>query len=157
MLIPLLRDILDDSEIVEPAGDGGTALDGTPPIRAFAMDICAALMPPAARDTGRALAARAAFWMAVVAVVLRAPVGWRREGPDMALGQGRYFDASAGGLSSDRCRFLVTSSLWGVEGVEICRLFTSPNQQRKRRAKTYAQPTVQLVLGAASHVFLSRK
>lgn len=84
--MPLLRDMLDDSEIVEPAGDGGTALDGIPPIRAFAMDICAALMTPAARDTGRALAARAAFWMAVVAVVLRAPVGWRREGPDMALG-----------------------------------------------------------------------
>lgn len=41
-------------------------------------------MPPAAREAGRARAARAAFWMAVVAVVLRAPVGWRREGPDMA-------------------------------------------------------------------------
>lgn len=82
----LLRDVLEDNEIVEPAGDGGTVFDGTPPIRAFAMDIWAALIPPAARDIGRAFAARAAFWMAVVAVVLRAPVGWRREGPDMAPG-----------------------------------------------------------------------
>lgn len=48
------------------------------------MEIWAALIPPAARETGRAWAARAAFWMAVAAVVLRAPVGWRREGPDMA-------------------------------------------------------------------------
>lgn len=83
MLIALLRE---ETDIVEPAGDGGTTPDGTPPIRAFAMDIWAAVIPPAARETGRAFAARAAFWMALVAVVLRAPVGWRREGPDMAPG-----------------------------------------------------------------------
>lgn len=35
----LLRDVPEDSETVEPAGDGGTTLDGMPPIRAFAMEI----------------------------------------------------------------------------------------------------------------------
>lgn len=79
MLTFLLRDVVELIEIVEPAGDGGTVV-GIPPMRAFAIDIWAAVMPAPARGAGRA---RAAFWRAVAAV-LRAPVGWRREGPDMA-------------------------------------------------------------------------
>lgn len=84
VLMFLERDVEERREMVEPAGEGGTGPDCPPPIRALAMDICWAVMPPPAREEGRVAAARAAFWRVEV-LVLRTPF-WRREGPDMAPG-----------------------------------------------------------------------
>lgn len=96
--------------------------------------------PPAAREVGRLFAVREAFWRAEVAVVLRAPVGWRREGPDMAPRDIRVMLIVEGCLGGLQLVMFGWVSLLKLVSWRCCLFtFSGVTATKERSAKTSAR------------------